>query len=115
MRDAAALNTSQEAGEKPGNSVLSSTEKIQVWLTLARNMSQGRGLDLDNVVCHVPGRDASLRRMYASHSVSMEALADSRSEKFAIAIAQCQWTKGVWRSNNLSIIIDVRGLGDKDS
>ena len=75
-------------------------------------MSQGRGLDLKDVVCHVLGRDASLRRMYASHGVPMEASTDSRSEKFAIAIAQCQWTKCVWRSINSSIVINVRGLGD---
>ena len=38
-----------------------------------------------------------------------------RSKKFAIKIAQCQRAKSVWRSNNPSIVIDVRGLGDKDS
>ena len=62
----------------------------------------------------LPGRDTSLRRMYASHGVPMEASTDSRSKKFAITIAKRQWTKRVWRSNNSSIVIDVRGVGDKD-
>ena len=52
--------------------------------------------------------------MYASHGVQMKASTDSTSEQFAIAIAQRQCAKFVWRSNNPSIIIDVRGLGDKD-
>ena len=59
-------------------------------------MSQTGGLNLKDVVRHLSGRDTSLRRMYASHGVSMEALTDSRSEKFAIAFAQRQWTKRVW-------------------
>ena len=50
-------------------------------------MSQGCGLDLQDVVCHLPGRDTSLRRVHASHGVPTEASTDSRSEKFAIAIA----------------------------
>ena len=66
------------------------------------------------LVRHLSGRDTSLREMYASHGVPMEASTDSRSEKFAIAIAQRQRTKRVWKSNNPSIVIDVRGLGDKD-
>ena len=70
-------------------------------------MSQGRGFDLKYVVCHVLGRDASLRRMCASHSLPMEASTDSRREKYAIAIAERQWTKCVRRSNNPSIVIDV--------
>ena len=41
-------------------------------------MSQCRGLDFKNVVCHLPGRDASLQRMYASHGVPTEAPIDSR-------------------------------------
>ena len=75
-------------------------------------MSQGRGL---NVVRHLPGRDASLRRMYPSHGVPMKASTDGRSKKFAVAIAQSQRAKCVRRPNNPSIVIDVRGLGDKDS
>ena len=78
-------------------------------------MSQGRGLDLKNVARHLHGRDASLRRMYASHDVSMKASTDDRSKKFAVEIAQCQWTKYIWRSNNPSIVIDGCVLGDKNS
>ena len=66
-----------------------------------------------DVVRHLHGRDASERRMYASHGVPMEASTDRRSEKFAIAIAQRQWAKRVRRSNHPSIVIDVNGLGDK--
>ena len=52
--------------------------------------------------------------MYASHGVPVEASTDSRSKKFAITIAKRQWTKRVGRSNTFSIVIDVRGLGNKD-
>ena len=77
-------------------------------------MSQGCGLDLKDVVCHVPGRDTSLRRMYASHGVPTESSTDGRSEKFAITNAERQWTKRVWRSNDSPIVIDVRSLRGKD-
>ena len=53
--------------------------------------------------------------MYASHGVPMKASTDGRSKKFAIAIAQCQGTKCVCRSNDPSIVIDIRGLGDEDN
>ena len=53
--------------------------------------------------------------MYASHGVPMKASTNGRSKKLALAIAQCQRTKRVWRSNNPSIVVDVRGLGDEDS
>ena len=52
--------------------------------------------------------------MYASHGVPMEPSTDGRGKKFAITIAERQWTKRVRRSNNSSIVIDVRGLRDKD-
>ena len=58
-------------------------------------MGQSGGLNLKDVVRHLPGGDASLRRMYAPHGVPMEASTDSRSEKFAITIAQSQRTKCV--------------------
>ena len=45
----------------------------------------------------------------------MKASTDGRSKKFAIAIAQSQRAKCVWISNDPSIVIDVRGLGDKVS
>ena len=50
-------------------------------------MNQSRGLDLKDVVRHLPGGDTSLRRMYASHGAPMEASTESRSEKCAITIA----------------------------
>ena len=43
----------------------------------------------------------------------MEASTDGRSKKFAIAIAECQRAKCVRRSNDPSIVIDIRGLGMK--
>ena len=42
-------------------------------------MSHCCGLDLKDVVCHLPGRDTSLRRMYASHGVPMETSTDGKS------------------------------------
>ena len=59
-------------------------------------MGQSCGLDLKDVVRHPPGGDTSLRRMYASHGVPMEASTDGKSEKFTNTIAQRQWTKRVW-------------------
>ena len=53
-------------------------------------MDQSGGLNLKDVVRHLPGRDTSLRRMYASHGIPMEASTDGRSEKLAITSAQCQ-------------------------
>ena len=73
-------------------------------------MSQDYGLDLKDVVCHLPGRDTSLRSMYASHGIPMEASTDGKCKKFAITITKCQWAKCV----HSSIVIDVRILGDKD-
>ena len=58
-------------------------------------MSQGSSLNLKDVVRHLSGREASLRGMYASHGVPMEAWTNSSSEKLAIAIAQRQRAKGV--------------------
>ena len=48
------------------------------------------GLNLKDVVRHLSERDASLRRMDASHGVPMEASTNCSSEKLAIAIAQRQ-------------------------
>ena len=59
-------------------------------------MGQSGGFNFKNVVRHLPGEDTPLRRMYASHSVPMEASTDGRSEKFAITMAQRRWTKRVW-------------------
>ena len=59
-------------------------------------MGQSGGLNLKDVVRRLPGRDTSLRRMYASHGVPMEASTNSISMKLAIAIAQSQRSKCVW-------------------
>ena len=53
-------------------------------------MGQSGGLNLKDVVRRLPGGDTSLRRMYASHGVPMEASTYSISVKLAIAIAQGQ-------------------------
>ena len=59
-------------------------------------MDQNGGFNLKNIARHLPGGDTSLRRMYASHGVPTEASTVGRSERFAITIAQRQWTKRVW-------------------
>ena len=56
-------------------------------------MSQSSGLNLKDVVCHLPTGDASPRRMFASHGVPMKASTNSRGKEFAVAIAKCQRTK----------------------
>ena len=52
--------------------------------------------------------------MCTSQGVPVNASTDGRSKKFAIAIAQCQRTKCVRRSNNPSKVINIRCLRDKD-
>ena len=85
-----------------GNSVFSSIRKIQEWLTqgYAAAKSVNKLPDsraphakwaravvsiLKNVVRHLPGRDASLRRMY-THGVPLKASANRRGENLAITI-----------------------------
>ena len=50
-------------------------------------MCQSSRFNLKNDVRHLPGRDTSLRGMYASHGVPMKASTDGRSKKNAITIA----------------------------
>ena len=77
-------------------------------------MGQRNGFNHKNDVRHLPGGDTSLRKMYASHGVPVKASTNGRSKNFAITTAQRQWSKRVWRSNNSFVVINVRGLGDKD-
>ena len=56
-------------------------------------MGQSGGLNFKDVVRHLPRRNASLRGVNTSHSVPMKAATNSRRKDFAIAIAQCQWSK----------------------
>ena len=58
-----------------------------LWST--RDVGSSSGLNLQDIVRHLLGEDASLRRMYASHGVPMKASADGRNKEFAIAVAQC--------------------------
>ena len=64
--------------------------KIRQWDTRfmcsTRNMRQGSRLNLEDVVRHLPGRDASLRRMYTSHGVPLKASANRSGENLAITI-----------------------------
>ena len=52
--------------------------------------------------------------MNASHGVPVKASTNGRSKKFAVTIARSQRAKSGWRSDDPSIVINVRGLGDKD-
>ena len=65
--------------------------KIRQWDTRfmrgTRNMRQGSRSNLEDVVRHLPGRDASLRWMYTPHGVQLEASANRRGENLAIAVA----------------------------
>ena len=56
-----------------------------------RNIRQG-SFNLRDVVSHLPGRDASLRLMYASHGVPLKASTDRRGKNLALTITQCQRT-----------------------
>ena len=61
-----------------------------LWRT--RYVGQGNRFNFEDVVCHLPGRDAPLRRMYTSHGVPLKASANRRGENLAITVAQCQQT-----------------------
>ena len=58
-------------------------------------MGQGRGLDLENVISHLSGRDASLRGVYASQGVPVKASTNCCREYLAVAIAQRQRAWGL--------------------
>ena len=53
--------------------------------------------------------------MKAPHGVPVKAKTSGRGDKFAITVAQRQWSKRVLGSNDASLIIGVRRLRDKDS
>ena len=53
--------------------------------------------------------------MNAPHSVPLKASTYGRCKDLTVTIAQCQWTKCIWRSNDSSIVIDVGGFGYKYS
>ena len=52
----------------------------------ARHMRQGSGFIREHVIGRLPGRDASLRRMYASDGVPMQAKAHRRGDSLAITM-----------------------------
>ena len=54
----------------------------------ARNVCQGRRFNFEDVVRHLPGRDASLRWMYTSHGVPLKASANRRGENLALTITR---------------------------
>ena len=56
-------------------------------------MGQSGGLNLNNVLRHVPGRDASLWGVNALHSAPVKASTDGRNKEFAVTIAQNQRAK----------------------
>ena len=50
-----------------------SLSKEYLILAGTRNMGKGSRLDLENVIRHLSGRDASLRGVYAFHGVPVDA------------------------------------------
>ena len=57
-----------------------------------RNMGEGSSLDLENVICHLSGRDTPLRGVYASHGVPVKASTNCSGEYLSIEIAKRQRT-----------------------
>ena len=49
-------------------------------------MCQGSRLNLEDVIGHLPGRDASLSWVYTSDGVPMQAKAHRRSDNLAVTI-----------------------------
>ena len=72
-------------------------------------MFQSMGLNLKDVVRLLLGGVLSLGGVNASHGVTVKASADGRSRKFAIAIAQGQRAKSVWRSKFSSEMLQDSG------
>ena len=112
-----------------GSSAFSSTWKIQERLTLgyaaaksvnktsgscgARNMHQGSRFNLEDVVRHLLGRDASSGWMYTSRGVPLKASADRRGENLAVTKTKCQRTNCVQRSHIKADVVDIGGLGNE--
>ena len=55
-------------------------------------MRQGSRLNLEDVIGHLPRRDASLSLVYASDGVPVQAKAYRRSDNLAVAIKKCRRT-----------------------
>ena len=127
VRGAVAINTTPEAinknrqfcllddGEDPGviDAGICSSRICQqyAWcLRSARNMGQSSGLNLKKCC----PSSAWMRYIFAKDVCiswcTNEGLDRWQRKKFAITIAQRQWSKSVWRSNNSSIVVGVRGL-----
>ena len=70
-----------------------------MWST--RNKSKGSRFNLEEVVNHLLGRDASLRWMYTSHGVPLKASANRRGENLAITFAHRQLAQA---SGDLTIL-----------
>ena len=77
-------------------------------------MCESGGFNFRRCCLSFAGRNASLRGMDAPHSVPLKASTCGRCKELTVTIAQCQWTECIWRSNNSSIVIDVRRFGYKD-
>ena len=120
VRGAVPIKPSQETTEEIGQpSVLEHREDPRVidtgissskvsqentwFLRNTRDMGQSSGLNLKDVVCHLPRRDASLRAVNALHGVPVKVSTYGRGKKLAITIAQCQRAERFWRSNDKTL------------
>ena len=56
-------------------------------------MRQGGRFHLEDVVCHLSGRDTSLSRVETPHGVPMQAKAARRGDDLAVTIPLGQWTQ----------------------
>ena len=61
----------------------------------ACHMRQGNRLNLEGVIGQLPGRDASLSRVYASDGVPMQATPYRRGDDLAVTITQGQRTSRI--------------------
>ena len=53
-------------------------------------MDHGNRLNLEDVIGHLPGRDASLSKVYASNGIPMQAEAYRRGDDLAVTNTQGQ-------------------------
>ena len=76
-------------------------------------MSQGGRLHLEDVISHLSGRNASLRRAETPDGVPMQTEADRRGDDLAVTVTQGERAQGTRCSHNETLSSTVEDLGMK--
>ena len=77
-------------------------------------MGQGSHLHLEDVISHLPGRDASLSRADASSGIPVQAEAYRCGDDLAVTITQSERAQCIKSSHNETIVFSSRRFGNED-